>query len=101
MSDIQLAQQDPVSLKIKYLKLKRINELNNKLKNELARERITASNASLSIINYTSQQKDYVISDVWGYPEPGTNHFRNTLTKRVNRNQQNKSADNNACCTIM
>lgn len=101
MADIQISQQEQFSLKINYLKLKRINELNNKLKNELARERITASNAALGIINYTTTQKDYVLSDVWGYPEPGSNHFRNSLTKRLQRGQRDDGANGVGCCAIM
>lgn len=71
----QQQQQQQLSLKIKQLKLKRINELNNKLRKELSRERITASNACLTIINYTSNTKDYTLPELWGYPVAGSNHF--------------------------
>ncbi|CAI4034485.1 hypothetical protein SMKI_10G2780 [Saccharomyces mikatae IFO 1815] len=94
----QEQQQQQLSLKIKQLKLKRINELNNKLRKELSRERITASNACLTIINYTSNTKDYALPELWGYPTTGSNHFREGL-----KNQKNSqmSHSNNVCCTIM
>lgn len=90
-------QQKELQLKIKYLKLKRINELNNKLRNELSRERITASNACLTIINYTSSERDYELPEIWGYPPQGSNHFRNNLQRPINASHSNS----NGCCTIM
>ncbi|OBA18663.1 uncharacterized protein OGAPODRAFT_92125 [Ogataea polymorpha] len=39
--------------KMKTMKLERLNQYNNRLKQELARERINASNSSLMIIKYT------------------------------------------------
>ncbi|BAO41966.1 guanine nucleotide-binding protein subunit gamma [Kluyveromyces marxianus] len=84
--------------KIQLLKLRRIEELNNKLRNELARERITASNACLSIIDYASTQKDYLIPDVWGYPDIGEIPYTNSKRNIQNRSQNN---DANNCCTIM
>ncbi|OBA29131.1 hypothetical protein HANVADRAFT_51061 [Hanseniaspora valbyensis NRRL Y-1626] len=93
--------------KINYLKLKRINELNQNLKKELLRERITSSNASLQIINYTNdlfQGKDYTVPSLYGYPAPGINPLN---TKKQPFSQQNISSSNNAnamdqgCCAIM
>lgn len=95
-----------LNLKIKYLKLKRIDELNNNLKNELQRDRITASNACLSIINYTQDNKDYTIPTIWGYPK--TNHFHdkkqnnNTLINHSQSNFNNNiNSTSTGCCTIM
>ncbi|CCE63152.1 hypothetical protein TPHA_0E00570 [Tetrapisispora phaffii CBS 4417] len=92
--------ENQIALKIQYLKLKRINELNNTLKTELARERITASNASLNLINYTTTKEDFVISEIWGYPKPGSNHFRNSLSAGLSRKRVNVNS-NDACCTIV
>ncbi|CAD6632923.1 XXYS1_4_G0010920.mRNA.1.CDS.1 [Saccharomyces cerevisiae] len=95
----QQQQQQQLSLKIKQLKLKRINELNNKLRKELSRERITASNACLTIINYTSNTKDYTLPELWGYPVSGSNHFIEGL-KNAQKNSQ-MSNSNSVCCTLM
>lgn len=91
-----------LQLKIKYLKLKRINELNNNLRNELSRDRITASNASLTIINYCKNEIDYTLPELWGYPELNSNHFRvnNNLTNGFRRAQANANSDANGCCII-
>ncbi|AGO11422.1 AaceriACR176Cp [[Ashbya] aceris (nom. inval.)] len=82
--------------RIQYLKLKRTEELNNKLKKELARERITASNACLSIIDYTSTNKDYAVPEVWGYMKPGENHFRVSA-----KQTRPRSGQQGGCCCIM
>lgn len=88
-----------VQQKLLLLKLKRINELNNRLKDSLSKERIYASNASYFIIDYTQSHKDYAIPEVWGNLQPGENPFRN------NRFQQKSGAsgaqDQGGCCTIM
>ncbi|AMD22991.1 HHR222Wp [Eremothecium sinecaudum] len=94
MSDLQ-----KLPPKIQYLKLKRTTELNNKLRKELARERITASNACLKLIEYTSTTKDYAIPEVWGYMKPGENHFRDT--GRLKYNRGDKSGKDMTCCIIM
>lgn len=84
-----------LSYKLQLLKLKRIQELNNKLRKELARERITASNACLSLIDYTGTHLDYIIPDLWGYPQQGENPF--TVGKMKAKGQDN----DNGCCSIM
>lgn len=99
LQESQEQQQQQLSLKIKQLKLRRINELNNKLRKELSRERITASNACLTIINYTSNTKDYTLPELWGYPTAGSNHFIEGL-KNAQKNSQ-MSSSNSACCTLM
>jgi guanine nucleotide-binding protein subunit gamma len=86
----------PMNQKLLVLKLKRINELNKKLKDTLSRDRIYASNASYSIINYTQQNKDYTLPEIWGHMEPGQNPFRNN---RLQRNGGSEGQD--GCCTIM
>ncbi|AQZ18725.1 STE18 (YJR086W) [Zygosaccharomyces parabailii] len=98
---------EQLSLKIKYLKLKRVNGLNNKLRGELSRERITASNACLAIVNHVSTHRDYAIPDIWGYPKPGTNHFREGHRLRADqasrqmRSGSGASHGDTACCSIM
>ena len=92
-------QQKQLALRIQYLKLKRITELNNKLRGELTRERITASNACLAIINYTSNHTDYTLPEIWGYIEPGKNHLRSAMALR-NRHGSSTHVDDGGCCTI-
>lgn len=102
-TESQMNQDQQLSLKIKYLKLKRVNGLNNKLRDELSRERITASNACLSIVNYVSAHRDYAIPEIWGYPNPGTNHFRDgqRLRLRQSPGRAHGSSKDPICCAIM
>lgn len=95
-------QQLQLQLKIKYLKLKRINELNNNLRKELSRERITASNACLSLINYIQTTRDYTLPEIWGYPPPNSNHFIIHNNNRYSSNRQEYyNETSSGCCTIM
>lgn len=47
------------------LKLRRLTELNNRLREDLERERIPVSNASKSIIAYCNGTRDYMVPSVW------------------------------------
>lgn len=93
--------QELLSYKIKGLKLRRINELNDKLRDELGRERITASNACLAISNYVSTHRDYTLPEIWGYPPPGSNHFADATNKKRRSLQETGQSTSSACCTIM
>lgn len=92
-------EEQDIPLKIQHLKLKRINELNKKLKEELIRERITASNACLSIIDYATSRKDYALPELWGYPAPGSNPHR--INSRNLRRRSVKGAPQDAGCCII
>ncbi|KAI5465583.1 GGL domain-containing protein [Mariannaea sp. PMI_226] len=48
------------------LKLRRLTELNNRLREDLERERIPVSTASKSIIAYCNGTRDYMVPSVWG-----------------------------------
>lgn len=93
--------------KINYLKLKRISELNQNLKEELMRERITSSNASLQIMYYTTDifsGKDYTVPSLYGYPPPGANPLNNIHQTFHNQNNSRTYANSNPepnCCTLM
>lgn len=91
-------QQQQLALKIRILKLRRINELNAKLRTELARERITASNACLNLVNHTTSVPDYAVPELWGYPPPGSNRFLEAV--RGGRGAQHRQEGADACCTI-
>ncbi|MCJ1374720.1 hypothetical protein MMC20_005952 [Loxospora ochrophaea] len=48
------------------LKLRRLNELNMRLKEDLDRPRIKVSEASMSLIQYTNTTKDFMVPSLWG-----------------------------------
>ncbi|PBP24375.1 guanine nucleotide-binding protein gamma subunit [Diplocarpon rosae] len=48
------------------LKLRRLTELNTRLREDLERERIPVSQAAKSIISYTNSTKDFMVPSVWG-----------------------------------
>jgi len=92
------SKKNAIQQKLLILKLKRINELNNRLKETLSKDRIYASNASYSIIDYTQSNKDFTLPEIWGNLQPGENPFRNNkFQQKSNLNGQNDQG----CCTIM
>ena len=103
--DIKKQQQEQLMYKIQYLKLRRILELNNKLRQELSRERITASNACLKIIDYTTSTRDFAVPALWGFPERNTNPYNNNSAKKFNQYSSlggsGLSSQDETCCTIM
>ncbi|KAL8798331.1 MAG: hypothetical protein Q9182_006756 [Xanthomendoza sp. 2 TL-2023] len=48
------------------LKLRRLNELNSRLKEDLERPRIKVSEASMSLIQYCQNTKDFMVPSLWG-----------------------------------
>ncbi|EPQ30615.1 uncharacterized protein PFL1_02139 [Pseudozyma flocculosa PF-1] len=48
------------------LKLRRLTEHNQRLKEDLDRPRIRVSEASQSLINYCKSTRDYLVPSVWG-----------------------------------
>ncbi|MCJ1409221.1 Guanine nucleotide-binding protein subunit gamma [Ptychographa xylographoides] len=48
------------------LKLRRLNELNMRLKEDLERPRIRVSEASMSLIQYCNSTKDFMVPSLWG-----------------------------------
>ncbi|KAL8934380.1 MAG: hypothetical protein Q9211_005253 [Gyalolechia sp. 1 TL-2023] len=48
------------------LKLRRLNELNSRLKEDLERPRIKVSEASMSLIHYCQNTKDFMVPSLWG-----------------------------------
>ncbi|KAF7510738.1 Guanine nucleotide-binding protein subunit gamma [Endocarpon pusillum] len=69
------------------LKLRRLNELNLRLREDLDRPRVTVAQASKDLINYCNSTRDYMVPSVWG-----------TVDKRDDpyAPQQSKG-----CCTVM
>ncbi|KAK3185466.1 Guanine nucleotide-binding protein subunit gamma [Lecanicillium sp. MT-2017a] len=57
------------------LKLRRLTELKNRLREDLERERIPVSTASKSIISYCNGTKDYMVPSVWGSVPKGEDPY--------------------------
>ncbi|PSS00978.1 GGL domain-domain-containing protein [Coniella lustricola] len=57
------------------LKLRRLTELNNRLREDLDRERIPVSQASKSIIAYCNSTRDYMVPSVWGVVPKGEDPY--------------------------
>ncbi|KAH9848873.1 G-protein gamma subunit [Lenzites betulinus] len=70
------------------LKLRRLTEHNQRLREDLARPRIRVSEASASLIRYCKTTKDPLVPSVWG-PVP-----------RADDPYQNQSAAGKGCCLI-
>ncbi|KAI0950078.1 Guanine nucleotide-binding protein subunit gamma 1 [Taiwanofungus camphoratus] len=56
----------PQKMSTSELKLRRLAEHNQRLKEDLARPRIRVSEASVSLIRYCKSTKDYLVPSVWG-----------------------------------
>ncbi|OAP63474.1 hypothetical protein AYL99_02701 [Fonsecaea erecta] len=48
------------------LHTQRLQELNSRLKEDLERPRVKVAEASMSLINYCNQTRDYMVPSVWG-----------------------------------
>ncbi|KAF3064719.1 Guanine nucleotide-binding protein subunit gamma [Daldinia childiae] len=57
------------------LKLRRLTELNSRLREDLERERIPVSQASRSIIAYCNSTRDYMVPSVWGSVPKGEDPY--------------------------
>ncbi|MDI1488423.1 MAG: Guanine nucleotide-binding protein subunit gamma [Ramalina farinacea] len=69
------------------LKLRRLNELNSRLREDLDRPRIKVSEASMSLIQYCTNTKDFMVPSMWG-----------SVDKREDPYAPQQS---NGCCTVM
>ncbi|KAI0820226.1 G-protein gamma subunit [Trametes gibbosa] len=70
------------------LKLRRLTEHNQRLREDLARPRIRVSEASASLIRYCKTTKDPLVPSVWG-PVP-----------RADDPYQNQGGAGKGCCLI-
>ncbi|KAI9817796.1 MAG: Guanine nucleotide-binding protein subunit gamma [Pycnora praestabilis] len=62
---------DPIHIKNKKqsmadLKLRRLTELNLRLREDLDRPRVKVSEASMGLIKYTQETRDYMVPSIWG-----------------------------------
>ncbi|KAI1777890.1 GGL domain-containing protein [Hypoxylon cercidicola] len=69
------------------LKLRRLTELNSRLREDLERERIPVSQAARSIIAYCNSTKDYMVPSVWGAVPRGEDPYA--------------PPTNGGCCLVM
>ncbi|KAH0612919.1 uncharacterized protein H6S33_009299 [Morchella sextelata] len=68
------------------LKLRRLTELNARLREDLDRPRVKVSEACQSMINYTKTTKDFMVPSTWGSVDKlhGAGTFP-TLPKRISQ----------------
>ncbi|KAI9849592.1 MAG: hypothetical protein M1838_000102 [Thelocarpon superellum] len=98
------------------LKLRRLTELNLRLREDLDRPRVKVSEAAMGLINYTSSTKDFMVPQVWGPvsiipillpPEALPRLKRRATDEDDLRQQVDRREDpyapqsNDKCCTIM
>ncbi|PHH68619.1 hypothetical protein CDD80_7400 [Ophiocordyceps camponoti-rufipedis] len=69
------------------LKLRRLTELNNRLREDLERERIPVSTAAKSLIAYCNTTRDYMVPSVWGTVPKGDDPYA--------------PQQSNGCCALM
>jgi guanine nucleotide-binding protein subunit gamma len=69
------------------LKLRRLTELNNRLREDLDRERIPISTASKSIIAYCNGTRDYMVPSAWNAVPKGEDPYA--------------PQQSNGCCVVM
>ncbi|ODQ67221.1 heterotrimeric G-protein gamma subunit (G-gamma, Gpg) [Nadsonia fulvescens var. elongata DSM 6958] len=89
------AQQDSLN----DLRLKRILQLNERLKEELNRERIHSSEAAEALINYAQETRDYAVSCVWGPLQSEYDPFLKQGTSGKTHGKLH-GAENTGCCVI-
>lgn len=93
----QSPQQQKIASKILEIKYNRIEELNNRLKQSLQKERIPASSVSLLIINNTQTVPDYLIPYLWKL-DPKLSKFRQYQQLKESRAEKEVNV---GCCTIV
>ncbi|EHY53970.1 Guanine nucleotide-binding protein subunit gamma [Exophiala dermatitidis] len=71
------------------LKLRRLQELNIRLKEDLERPRVKVGEAALSLINYCNSTRDYMVPSVWGQVDRKEDPY----------NPQSGGSD--GCCIVM
>ncbi|GAA6000751.1 Ste18p [Rhodotorula paludigena] len=57
------------------LKLRRLTEHNQRLREDLERQRVRVSEASASLIRYCKTTRDYLIPSVWGPVQKGEDPY--------------------------
>ncbi|KAI0034502.1 guanine nucleotide-binding protein subunit gamma [Vararia minispora EC-137] len=68
-------------LSIYDLKLRRLLEHNQRLKDDLSRPRLHISEASTALIRYCKMTKDYLVPSVWGTVSKGEDPYAPQATQ--------------------
>lgn len=63
---LEMAQPSTKKQSMAEIKLRRLTELNTRLREDLDRPRVQASEACESLIAYTKATKDYMVPSIWG-----------------------------------
>lgn len=74
------------------LKLRRLQELNTRLKEDLERPRVKVAEASNSLITYCNQTRDYMVPSVWGQVDKKDDPYNP---------QAGASGGEGGCCVVM
>lgn len=72
------------------LKLRRLQELNTRLKEDLERPRVKVAEASMNLITYCNQTRDYMVPSVWGQ-----------VDKKEDPYNPQSSGGSDGCCVVM
>lgn len=91
------------------IKLRRLTELNTRLREDLDRPRIPVSEACEALIAYTKITKDYMVPSVWGVVGKGEDRkcFHHTVCRIINEAIANLPAyvtqtqQSQGCCGCM
>ncbi len=89
----ELTESERLKLRISQLKFQRIKQQNTKLQEILEMERIHASNACLSIIEYCNTHEDKLIPSIWGTTTEDENPYT--------REAKIKAQHSEVCCIII
>lgn len=76
-----MAQQSAKKQSMSEIKLRRLTELNTRLREDLERPRIQVSDACEALIAYTKATRDYMVPSTWGPVPKGED--RKSLARRA------------------
>ncbi|KAG2736784.1 hypothetical protein G9P44_000874 [Scheffersomyces stipitis] len=92
-------RQQEIATRIAVIKLKRIQELNTRIRETLKRERIPTSSACLQLISHIEDTPDYLIPYLWSLPLEQNKFARYQQMKALQSRPGLR--DRSECCTIM
>ncbi|BFZ58276.1 Guanine nucleotide-binding protein subunit gamma [Savitreella phatthalungensis] len=65
------------------IKLRRLTELNGRLRDDLERERVPVSEACKALIDYCTNTRDPMIPSVWGPLKPADDPYNTQVQKQA------------------
>lgn len=84
-------KQEELKLRIDYIKLKRIQQYNERLEEMLSMKRLPALVACDNMVKFAQEQRDYLVGPLWNMPEEH-NRYKRWRQRRL---------EDVGCCTIM